>query len=275
MKLNKILPLCITVVLVSGCSSTQLSETGGVTDINITTSVANNINIETDTKTQYETKNHNTEDCNIGEATVTSANEIIFPQYSPSADEKKQIQELLIESREFFYGYIDCKEIIKHKSSDSFITTAEIYDNGMLDGEIYEKKWYEIVDGDIMSLTDLNKKMENILTDTMIDDFQTIINYTYYEEDGKLYISEYSGESGSLMGIDTTHITSIGEVDETTLVIYMNAFGSGENWGIDLDTSEDFTVTLKRTENGFKINECSDRARMFITWSYTPNDDIF
>ncbi len=219
-------------------------------------------------------KHSNNED-DIKETKETTATEIISRKYTPSADEQKKIQELLLESKEFFYGYVDCKEIVKHKSSNNFITTTEIYDNGMLEGESYEKKWYEIVDGDIMSLKDLNKKMENILTDTMIDNFQTIINYTYFEENGKLYISEYSGESGSLMGIDTTHITSIGEVDETTIVLYMNAFGKGENWDVDFDTSEDFTVILKRTESGFKIDECSNRARMFITWQYTTEGDIF
>ncbi len=247
-------------------SSTQLNAAINNDNYDVTTSQTNITNTEAGTETESETTTTSTE---------IIADEIIFPKYTPSSDEEILIQELLLKSKDFFYGYIDCKEIVKCKSDAKFTTTTEIYDNGMFEGDTYEKKWYEIIDGDIMSLADLNKNMKNIFTDNMIENFQDIINYTYYEENNKLYISEYSGYDGSLLGIDTSHITSIGEIDDETLILYMNAFGAGENWGIDADTSEDFTVTLKRVDNGFKIDDCNDRARMFITWSYNPKDDIF
>lgn len=270
MKLSKILPFCIVAVLMSGCSPAQPDDTNDVNSINVLTSEEAATIMKTDTEIRSETANADTKD-NTEE---TTAAEIVSLEYMPSEEEQEQIQKLLCESKDFFYGYIDCKEIVKHKSSRSTATT-EIHDNGMLEGEIYEKNWYEIIDGEVMTLTDLNEKMEKLFTDTMIENLQNIIDYTYYEENGKLYLSEFSGNDGSLLGIDTVHIVSVGKIDENTLVLCMNAFGAGENWDIDFDASEDFMVILKRTDNGFKVEECSDTARMYITWCYIPEDDIF
>ena len=57
-------------------------------------------------------------------------------------------------------------------------------------------------------------------------------------------------------------------------VLYMTAFGAGENWDLDHDLTEDFTVLLKKTDSGFKVDECGLNAQAYIEWCYTPENDM-
>lgn len=200
---------------------------------------------------------------------------VSFEKYTPSDEERLQIQNLLVSSKKVFYDYIDGKEICKHKNENSFITTQEIADNGMYEGQTVDRVWYEVVDGDVMTMGDLTEKLTPLFTEKMIDYLKAELDNYYYEENGKLYISDSAGSGGGLLGTDTVHIDSVGKADESTLVLYMTAFGAGENWDLDHDTAADFTVLLKRENGGFKIDECDFAAYGYIEWCYDPEDDIF
>ena len=207
--------------------------------------------------------------------TVSDKTTTASEKYTPSDEEQIQIQNLLTSSKKVFYDYIDGKEICKHKNENSFITTQEIADNGMYEGQTVDRVWYEVVDGDVMTMSDLTEKLTPLFTEKMINCIKAEIDDYYYEENGRLYISESAGSNGGLLGTDTVHIDSVGKADDSTLVLYMTAFGAGENWDLDHDTAADFTVLLKRTDDGFKIDECSSSAYQYIEWCYKPEDDIF
>ncbi|MDE6593892.1 MAG: hypothetical protein K2K57_12645 [Oscillospiraceae bacterium] len=195
-------------------------------------------------------------------------------KYTPSEEEKTQIQSLLKECKKFFYDYYDGKEIQHHKDENKSITVTKTADNGMFAGESYEETLYEITDGEVMSMGDMYELMKPLFTEKMSEVLKDdMIRSGYYEKDGKLYITDGVGSNGGLLGTDTVHITSVGKIDNDTFVLYMNAFGAGENWDLDYDTSENFTVILKKTEDGFKMDEC-DRIGA-IEWCYTPEDDVF
>lgn len=194
-------------------------------------------------------------------------------EYTVTDEEKQQIQTLLKESGQFFYDYIDCKEICKHTDTSKTVTTQETADNGMYEGEAYDKTWYEVTDGDVTSLDALNEKTEKLFTENMTADLGTAIANNYHEENGKLYLSDNAGSYGGLLGTDTVYIKSVGKADDV-FILYMTAFGAGENWELDHDLTEDFTVLLKKTDNGFKVDECSLNAQAYIEWCYDPDDDM-
>lgn len=194
-------------------------------------------------------------------------------EYTVTDEEKQQIQTLLKESGQFFYDYIDCKEICKHTDTSKTVTTQETADNGMYEGEAYDRTWYEVTDGDVTSLDALNEKTEKLFTENMTADLGTAIANNYHEENGKLYLSDNAGSDGGLLGTDTVYIKSVGKADDV-FILYMTAFGAGENWELDHDLTEDFTVLLKKTDNGFKVDECSLNAQAYIEWCYDPDDDM-
>ncbi len=187
--------------------------------------------------------------------------------------ENLDVQILLNKFRAFSYSYIECKDVRECIDENSFITTQEVSDNGMNEGSAFEKKWYEIVDGDMLSKNDLNSRISELFTDEMIDELG--IEAYYLEQDGKLYLSEFAGNDGGLLGTDMTFITSIEETDDNTIIVNLTAFGDKNNWELPEDFTEQFTIELKRTESGLKISRCDTAGRLYITWTYSPEKDIF
>lgn len=182
--------------------------------------------------------------------------------------ENLDIQILLNKFSAFSYSYLECKDIRECINENSFITTQEVSDNG----STYEKKWYEIVTGDVLSVNDLNTKISELFTDEMIDELN--IEDYYLEQDGKLYLSEFAGNDGGLLGTDISYITSI-EKSDNIIIVNLTAFGDKNNWGLTEDFTENFSIELSKNDNGFKINKCDIAARSYITWTYLSENDIF
>lgn len=198
-----------------------------------------------------------------------------FPTVKCTAEQQLQIQTLLKNSRKFFYDYIDCKEICKHINKSSFVTTQKIAASGMFAGESREVIWHEVIGGEVRTMDELKAKMSTLFTDKMIRDIESEIKNYYHEENGKLYLSETAGSSGGLLGVDTVHITSVAKKDDDTLILYMTAFGAAENWDLNNDFTDNFYILIKRTDGGFKLDECNFAARGYIQWCYMPEDDLF
>ncbi|MDE5576562.1 MAG: hypothetical protein K2J11_04165 [Oscillospiraceae bacterium] len=262
MKRIYILMICAVVLLMSGCSQTAQQETAeaNITENSTVPDTAEDLQTSEETTTALVT-----EDTAEAEATPDSSENSTF------TEEEKQIQNLLQESHKIFYDYVLGKEMLNHVDWNKSITTPS---TDYL-GESYDMPLYEIVDGDVLSVADMQDKMRPFFTDKMIDFIFEGYNYYYYEENGKLYVSDGIGSDGGGAGVDTVHITSAETTDEDTLVLYMTEFGAGENWDLDHDIINNFTVTLKRTDNGFKIDECDEVAISILAWCYVPEDDIF
>lgn len=269
MKINRIISICLIIMILSGCSSQTPSAVSETVD------VSSAVSADTYMPEQTSTDIHKTSEVII-DITTTASDELSPSQkYTPSDEEKVEIQDLLTRSKKFFFEYIDCKEICKHKNENSTVTSQEIIDNGMYEGQTESKTWYEVADGEVMSFNDLNKKMDQIFTEKMIDSLGGILGNCYHEENGRLYISDGAGSDGGVLGTDTVYINSVGKMDENTFVLYMTAFGAGENWDLDFDIKDDFTVILKKTDSGLKIDECGVAAYQYIEWCYNSNDDMF
>lgn len=202
--------------------------------------------------------------------TEESAEEDI-PAQNDELTEKEQIQALLNDSRKIFFDYVLGKEMLNHVEWDKSVT---IPSTDYL-GESFDMPIYEIVDGDVLSVAAMQDKMRPFFTDKMIDYIFTECNYYYYEENGKLYVSDGVGSEGGGVGADTVYVTSAEYPDDDTVVLNMIQFGAGENWDIDHDIEENFTVTLKRSGDGFKIDECDYNAIGYLAWCYIPEDDVF
>lgn len=181
-------------------------------------------------------------------------------------EEILQIQHTLLDFRELTYSYVDCKRV---SYSEKYIKTQEEYS-----GESYDLFWFLITDEDINTMSKLRAKLSSAMTDNMIDSLG-LENYYYKEQDGALYMRDFADQNGSLLGTDRAYVTSVELKDADTLILNMHAFGSGENWDLPEDSNEDFTITMKRENGSFKVDECDLRARGFITWAYNPAYDVF
>lgn len=261
MKKTNILFMCAVMLLMSGCSSTAQQEVTEISSV-INSTLDTNENLQTSEET---TTTVFTEDTTAPETTPISS------EINTRTEEEKQIQNLLQESKKIFYDYVLGKEMQNHVGWSKSITIQKT--NNL--GESYDSKIYEIVDGDVLSFADMREKMRPFFTDKMIDYVFEECNYYYYKENGKLYVSDGVGSEGGGVGVDTVHITSAENADENTIILNMIEFGAGENWGLDYDLVDNFTITLKRTDNGFKIDECDKADQERIARCYVPEDDIF
>lgn len=258
-----VLQICAGMLLMSGCSSTESQEISEIASTTTFTVIDTAENLQSSEQTVASVV---TEETAATETTLISSE-----KYTPTDNEIEQIQTLLKNSRSIFYDYVLGKEMQNHVSWGRYITIPSTDDLG----KSFDMPVYEIVDGDVLSIADMQDKMRPYFTDKFIDYIFDECNYYYYEENGKLYVSDGVGSEGGGAGVDTVHITSVGTTDEDTLILYMIKFGAGENWGLDHDLENNFTVTLKRTDNGFKIDECNRAAQASIAWSYVPEDDVF
>lgn len=246
-----LMPICLSAVLLCGCSQTENAETTAVT----------------------EKTSHTTAVTTVQTALETTAS--VTLSQKDLTEEQKQIQDLLTEAKQFFFDYYRGYEIQTHADYDKFVTQEVTLSNG----ELFEEPLYEIVSGDVKTKDDLINKMKPIFTDELTD--ETLIalggahDYYYFDDDGKIYISGTVGGEGGQLGYDEAHISSVDEIDNDTLVLNMTAFGSAERWGYDSDKTENFTATLKWTEDGLRIDKCDYTARMFITYQYKPEYDVF
>lgn len=254
-----VLQICTVMLLMSGCSSTAPQEISEITS----TTNSNVLDTTENSHTSEEITTSVTEDTAETEATSSIEKDNIT--------EEEQIQLLLQEGHKIFFNYVLGKEMQNHVGWGKFITISKT--NNL--GESYDLKIYEIVDGDVLSIADMREKMKPFFTDKMIDYIFEECNYYYHEKNGKLYVSDGVGSEGGGVGVDTVHITSMEMTDEDTVTLYMIEFGAGKNWDLDHDIINNFTITLKRTDNGLKIDECDKVAIGSLAWCYVPEDDVF
>ncbi len=189
---------------------------------------------------------------------------------SISAEEKEEIQSLLTEAGKFSYGYLQCKEIIHNIDENEYITIPKTNKFG----NEYEFKGCLVTGGEITSMDEFSEKALSIFTERAYKSFDYILTYNYAEEDGKLYLWNDAGSDGSLLGTDYAYIVSAEEPDEETIVLNMTAFGAGENWDLPYDMEDNFSIELKRTEDGLRVDTFDSHVEQYITWAYTPERDL-
>ena len=183
---------------------------------------------------------------------------------------QQEIQTLLSDFGEFCYSYVDGKAFKSGSGYDTSDLITETITHE--DGSTYEDIWYRVTDEavpDYKSLIDIGA---NCCTDNMLASVQYIFDHLYKEQDGKLYVWQHAGSSGSLLGTDYAYITSV-EQDGWSIVVHMSAFGSKDNWDTEVDFSEAFEVKLRREDGVLKIDSCGIRERSYLSYAYDPSYD--
>ena len=203
----------------------------------------------------------------LGDYTETEVRSTDAPDLRQPADENEteEIKKLLSDFKDFSYSYLECKEIMKHISNSS--TKTETKNNfGVVASTIY----YEVTDGDVVTPEDMRLKMSELMTDSMINDCMYIYEALYLEEEGKLYLSQNAGFDGGLLGVDAVYINSVSKA-ENDYYVNMTAWGDKNIWNLEEDFEDDFQVRIKKTDNGFRIDECGVAERSYITWCFVPD----
>lgn len=241
-----LLSICFTAALLCGCSQTEKAET---------TAVETTDTVETTADTTVQT----TSDTTVQTTSDTTDNAAV-PQ--ENLTEEQQIQALLVESGQFFYDCNVGKGLFWHSDYNNPAITRQVT---LSDGELHDIPYYEVLDGDVLTKSDLINKMKPIFTDEFTDEMLLYFDesgHYYFDDNGKIYVVE---NTSGFLGYDALYITSVDEIDADTLVLNAAAYGSAENWGYDDgDAIEELSVTLKRTEDGLKIDKCDWGAREYI-----------
>lgn len=233
-----LLSICFTSVLLCGCSQTEKAET---------TTAETTDTVETTADTTVQTTSDIT--AQTAEDTVDTTD----LQQENLTEEQQQIQALLVESGQFFYDCNVGKGLFWHSDYNNPAITQ------------HDIPYYEVLDGDVLTKSDLINKMKPIFTDEFADEMLLYFDesgHLYFDENGKIYVSE---AAGGFLGYDALYVTSVDEIDADTLALNAAAYGSAENWGYDDgDAIEELSVTLKRTEDGLKIDKCDWDSREYI-----------
>ena len=187
--------------------------------------------------------------------------------YGQEMSESGEVVKLLQGFGGFIHDYIDCKLISENTDENDMISVHTIISNGMYAGESYEQTFFRIESGEITTMPELENRLSMYVTESFRNSEQMTASLSCYaEQDGALYLAENAGSGGGLLGVDEVYLNVIEHPDESTLLLHMNAFGSKENWELDSDFSRDFTIALKRTEDGLRIDECGEFACGCLSW---------
>ncbi len=183
---------------------------------------------------------------------------------------QQEIQTLLSDFGKFCYSYVDGKAFRQGNGYDTsdFITETLIRE----DGSTYEDIWYRTTDDAVTDYQSLIALGSQYCTEDMLNSIKHILDHTYKEQDGRLYVWQHAGSDGSLIGVDYTYVTSV-EQDGWSLIVHMNAFGSKDNWDTEEDFSEAFEVHLTREDGILKVDVCDTGEQDYIAYAYTPSYD--
>ncbi len=97
--------------------------------------------------------------------------------------------------------------------------------------------------------------MRAVATDKQIEAYlMPSFNSAYRVADGALYLAEWAGQDGALLGTDEVWLETAEEQDGA-LTLILTAFGAAETWGYDADEYTSFTVKLARTPGGLRVDE--------------------
>lgn len=182
-----------------------------------------------------------------------------------SALSQSELQSILSEISNFTYSYIECKEIVKNKyySETDYITTEHTADNG----ELHYTKWYKICSGEITRYSEFESALNRLFSTQMINSIRDRINSCYLNSDNNIYISEYAGYDGGVMGLDTVEILSY-EEEESTIIVHLKAIGDKDYWELTQDNIVFFDMVLSQDGGEWKLHQCELTELLYLAWLY-------
>lgn len=164
------------------------------------------------------------------------------PAESPLKSERAQIRRLLRDYGEFYRDYIGAKKTRLLTDGADFITE---------DGT----NFYRVAHGDVTTEQEMLAAMRAVAADRQTEAYlMPGFNSAYRVSDGALYLAEWAGQDGALLGTDEVWLETVEEQDGA-VTLTLTAFGAAASWGYDEDEYTSFTVKLARTPEGLRVDE--------------------
>ena len=187
---------------------------------------------------------------------------------SVSASDKAEIQQLIADFKAFSFSYILSHDVMDWVSDRDFVITEKTSDSG----KTYQQHWYRVIDGEITTYQQFEDTLTDLCTDNMIGSISDTLNSVFKEQDGNLYLSEYAGYSGGVMGSDAIFIHSLEPVSDDTVRVNMISYGDMEYWEYDeMHKAVNLHFVQVKKENGqWRIDECDINTLDYIAWLYKP-----
>ena len=134
----------------------------------------------------------------------------------------------------------------------------------------------KVTNASITTYSALIETLNSMLTDKCIEETsEHILDYFRTNENDELFLRSFG--AGGYLGSDYIRINSIGYPDDETILLDMSTVGEKENWGYEDNGFEedwimDFKITLKRTDNGLRIDEIDGHP--YLDFAYL-NDIVY
>ena len=179
-------------------------------------------------------------------------------------DEQKEIQLFLADMGKFWADHIDgWGGYIDYSTKKTGTAYADWID------ETIEATFYRSTV--FTSMRDLEAAAKKYLTDNMYTSIYGRLSNIYEDFDDGLYAVEWIGDGGMFPGIDYVCIQSAERIHTNAVQLVMHAHGSAANWTewLDKDRDDYFTVTLVKTDDGYRVDEYSDGGNDYIARFYT------
>lgn len=175
----------------------------------------------------------------------------IIENMKPKEVKIERIIKLLGDYGDFCYEYLHPQyydEFTDKKESIAFTRFA-------WNGHPYDEHYYKITKKELDTVEKFFGKLKSLVTDgylagSIIDD----VNRLYSAKDGYMYIGS-TVAFGYGIGKDIFYIDSVEYPDNETIIVNLTAFGDKDNWGTEEDIIDKSTITIKRTEEGLRIDD--------------------
>lgn len=165
------------------------------------------------------------------------------PAESPLKSERAQLRRLLCDYGTFYRDYLNAKKTRKLIDSTDCITEGNT-------------NFCRVAYGDITTEEEMLAAMRKVATDELIDaELMNVFSNIYRVSDGNIYLSEYAGYDGTVLGMDEVWLNETNEQDGI-ITLTLTAYSSAQSWdNLSADQYNEFTIKVANTEDGLRICE--------------------
>lgn len=184
---------------------------------------------------------------------------VIYPNMTVKADgELGEIVAVLGEFGRFYGTYLSMEMYQEYL----FEKNAE-----WVEDENNEREYYTKVSKcGILTYSTMTEKLNSLFTEKCLDETSEDIREWFRAgENDELYVRRIG--AGGYLGESYLRINKISHPDDVTITVDMSVIGEAEEWGYAEDLVEDLTVTLKRENDGLKIDSFGGDKHHLISFT--------
>lgn len=187
----------------------------------------------------------------ISEPEILKFPVVIYPNMTVKADGELGEIKKTLEGFGIFYGtylFMDMyQNYLFEENAERF--TEEITENG----KTYPHTFAKVSNCGITTYSAMTEKLGSLFTEKCLNDTaREIRNRFRAGENDELFVQQTG--AGGYLGDSYIRINEITRPDSETIFLDMSVVGKAEDWGYEQDRVEDFSVTLKCTPSGLKID---------------------